>query len=92
MRTGRAEGQELIRALLQGLWLLLRLPVLMLLLILEPVVALVLGGLALAGVLMTLFLVLIHAPNFPAWTTLSISVGFGLALGAYNGLLALLSR
>lgn len=92
MSTDRAEGQELIRALLRWLWLLVQLPVLMLLVILEPVVAIVLGGLALAGVITTFFLVLIHAPNFPAWTMLLVSGGFGLALVAYNGLLALLSR
>jgi hypothetical protein len=44
------------RHLLRGLWLLVRLPVLTLLVILEPVAALVLGGSALAGVLTTLYL------------------------------------
>jgi hypothetical protein len=80
------------RSLLRGLWLLVRLPVLTLLVILEPVVALVFGGLALAGVLATLFFVLIHAPHFPAGTMLTISVGFGLGLMGYEVVLRVFSR
>src|SRR5882757_3523520 len=75
MRPGNLYGRNLLR----GLWLLVRIPVLALLVILEPVVVLVLGGLALAGVLTTLFFVLIHAPHFPAWTIFFLSLGFGLA-------------
>ena len=88
VRPGNSYG----RALVRGLWLLVRLPVLTLLVILEPVVALVLGGLALAGVLATLFFVLIHARHFPAWTMLTISVGFGLALIGYEVIVRVLSR
>jgi hypothetical protein len=52
----------------------------------------VLGGLALAGVLTTIFFVLIHAPHFPAWTMLTLSIGFGLALMFYEALLRVFSR
>jgi hypothetical protein len=52
----------------------------------------VFGGLALAGVLTTIFFVLIHAPHFPAWTMLTISIGFGLALIFYETLLRVFSR
>ena len=83
---------ELAAVLLRALWLLVRLPVLTLLVILEPVVTLVLGGLALAGVLTTIFFVLVHAPHFPAWTMLTISIGFGLALMFYQALLRVFSR
>ena len=76
----------------RGFWLLVRLPVFTLLVILEPVVALVLGCLALAGVLTTIFFVAIHAPHFPAWSILGLSIGFGLALMAYEAVLRVLSR
>jgi hypothetical protein len=92
MRHDNAEQSELAAALLRGLWFLVRLPVFMLLKILEPVAALVLGGLALAGVLTTIFFVLIHAPHFPAWTMLTISLGFGFALMFYEALLRVFSR
>jgi hypothetical protein len=91
MRHDNVEQSE-YDVLLRGLWYLVRLPVFMLLKILEPVAALVLGGLALAGVLTTIFFVLIHAPHFPAWTMLTISIGFGLALLIYETLLRVFSR
>jgi hypothetical protein len=83
---------EFAPSLLRGLWLLVRLPIFTLLVILEPVVALALGGLALAGVLTTIFFVVIHAPHFPAWIMLAMSVGFGLALMAYEAALRVFSR
>jgi hypothetical protein len=63
----------------------------MLLVILEPVFALICGGLALLGVLLTLFFKLIEAPHFPAWTMLTISIAFGLALLVYEGLIRVFS-
>src|ERR1700730_1900204 len=92
MRHDNAGQGEFAAVLLRGLWFLVRLPVFMLLKILEPVAALVLGGLALAGILTTIFFVLIRAPHFPAWTMLTISVGFGLALLGYEALIRLFSR
>lgn len=92
MRHDNTAEHELSGLLLRGLWQLVRLPVFTLLVILEPVVALVLGGLALAGVLTTLFFVAIHAPHFPAWTMLSLSIGFGLALMLYEAVLRVFSR
>jgi hypothetical protein len=92
MRRDNIEQPELAAAVFRGLWFLVRLPVFTLLVILEPVVALVLGGLALAGVLTTIFFVLIHAPHFPAWTMLAISIGLGLALMFYEVLLRVFSR
>jgi hypothetical protein len=73
-------------------WHLVRLPIFTVIVILEPVVALVLGGAALAGVLTTLFFVLIHAPHFPALTMLALSIGFGLALMLYEAVLRVFSR
>jgi fructose-specific phosphotransferase system IIC component len=92
MRGDNTERREIQAGLLRGLWFLVRLPIFTLLVILEPVVALLLGGLALAGVLTTIFFVLIHAPHFPAWTMLILSVGFGLALMLYEAVLRAFSR
>jgi len=92
MYRDNAEQPNVAAVLFRGLWYLVRLPIFTLLVILEPVVALVLGGLALAGVLTTIFFVLIHAPHFPAWTMLSISIGFGLALMFYEAVLRVFSR
>ena len=93
MRSDSIEQREFASAvLLRGVWFLVRLPVFTVLLILEPVVALVFGGLALGGVLTTIFFVFIHAPHFPAWTMLTISIGFGLALMFYETLLRFFSR
>lgn len=73
-------------------WRLVRLPIVTLLVILEPVVSLVLGGLALLGVLITLFNSLVGPPHFPTWTVLILSVGLGLALRLYRELILLLAR
>jgi hypothetical protein len=73
-------------------WRIVRLPVVTLLVILEPVVSLLFGGLALFGILMTVFYTLIRFPAFPTWTMLGISVGFGLLVTLYRGLIRLLSR
>src|ERR1700733_12979575 len=84
MHRDNTERPEFSHILIRGAWHLVRLPVFTLLVILEPVIALVLGGLALAGVLTTIFFVVIHAPRFPAWTMLTLSIGFGLALMVYE--------
>jgi hypothetical protein len=53
------------RAVLGAAWHLIRLPVLTLPVILEPIVTLLCGRLALLGVLTTILFVVIHAPHFP---------------------------
>ena len=73
-------------------WHAVRLPVLMLLVILEPAVSLVLGGAALLGVLMSLFWKLVGPPTFPFWTMLTISLGFGFALFFYQVLIVALTE
>jgi hypothetical protein len=83
-------------ALLQGtlrlLWHALRLPVLMFLAILEPVVRFVLGALALLGVLTALFFKFYGVPHFPFALMLGVSVGFGLMQVGYHALLRLFGR
>ena len=46
--------------------------------LLEPIVSLVFDGLALLGVLVTLFYNAIRMPHFPTRTMLALSIGFGL--------------
>ena len=76
---------------LRALWHIARLPVVTLLVILEPVVAFACGALALLGVLATLFFWSISAPHFPALTMLVISLSFVAVLALYEGLIRLLS-
>ena len=65
---------------------------LMFLVILEPVVRFLLGGLALLGVLVALFFKLYCVPRFPFVLMLSVSVGLGLMLAGYHAVLRLLDR
>jgi hypothetical protein len=73
------------------LWHGIRLPVLMLLIIVEPVVSFLLGGLALLGVLTTIFFWSLKVPQFPAFTMLMLSLGFGLASVLYQIAIRVLS-
>ncbi|HJS89829.1 MAG TPA: hypothetical protein VJ738_07670 [Steroidobacteraceae bacterium] len=72
------------------LWQCVRVPALLLLAILEPVVSFVLSALALLGVLTALFWKLVGPPNFPFFLVLGISLGFEFALVLYYALLRLL--
>jgi hypothetical protein len=74
------------------LWEPVRLPILAFLVILEPIVSFLLGGLALLGILTTLFFKLIGAPHFPFWTMLAISMSFVALLAVYEALIKLLSK
>jgi peptidoglycan/LPS O-acetylase OafA/YrhL len=74
------------------LWHVLRPPVLVFLVILEPVVRFVLGALALLGVLVALFFKAYGVPHFPFTLMLGASVGLGLMLAGYKALLDLLGR
>lgn len=79
------------RTTLRWLWRLVRLPALLVLVILEPIVAFACSTLALLGVLTTLFFALLHVPHFPAGTMLALSIGFALVLVLYEGLIRVLS-
>ena len=80
------------RSVLRCLWCIVRVPIVTLLVILEPVVSVVFGGLALLGVLMTIFYKLIQMPHFPTATMLSFSVALALVASLYRALIILLSR
>jgi hypothetical protein len=81
----------LVRCTLWGGWQCIRLPLFLFLLALEPVVTLVLGALALLGVLTALFWKFFGPPNFPFLLMLSISLGLEVALIVYHKLLRLLA-
>jgi len=72
-------------------WQCIRLPLFLFLLVLEPVVNLVLGALALLGVLTALFWKAFGPPYLPFFLMLSISLGLALALIVYRKLLRWLS-
>lgn len=75
------------------LWQIVRLPALLLLVILEPLVAFCLGALTLLGVLVSIFLELSGAArHFPLALMIAMALGCGLLLVAYQGLVRLLSR
>jgi hypothetical protein len=91
----RANEGDLVSCALWLLWLLwqcIRLPLFILLAILEPVVSFVFGSLALLCILTAFFWKLIGFPSFPFALALGTSLGFGLILAAYQACLRLLSR
>jgi|SRR5579863_852082 len=82
---------DLGRCALWVVWQSIRLPLFLFLLVLEPVVTFVLGGLALLGVLTALFWRFCGPPNFPFFLMLGISLGFALAVVVYRKLLRFLA-
>lgn len=67
---------------------LVRLPLLALLMVLEPLVCGALWLCATLGVLTCLFYrFLIHSPGFPFWGGLALSIGAALLAAAYHGLI-----
>lgn len=88
--TERSLMGDLVRCVLWIVWQCVRLPLLLLLVILEPVVSFVLTSLALLGVLTAIFWKLLGPPHFPFFLILGISIGFELALLLYYQLLRVL--
>lgn len=76
---------------IRWLWRLICFPVLLLLVVLEPLFNFVLMALTLLGLLTTLFFYLVGQPTFPVGTMLALSVGFALALVAYQAIIRVLS-
>jgi hypothetical protein len=77
-------------ALLMVLWLAIRLPVLWLLVILEPVVRLVLSAFALLMTLTALLFEFIGRPSFPFLAFLALGIGAYAVLVVYEGLIQVL--
>ena len=88
----RGIAGEAAALLVQVLWTAIRLPVLLVLVILEPVVSAICGALALLGILTTIFFELVGPPDFPWITMFAISLCFALALVPYYALIRLLSQ
>jgi hypothetical protein len=86
----RRLARDLCRCTLWLLWQCVRVPLLLLLVTLEPVVNLVLGSLALLGVLTALFWELVGPPGFPFFLVLTIALGFQFVLLLYDALLRFL--
>lgn len=85
-------GDDAAITIVRWLWRAACLPVLMVLVILEPLVTFVLAALALLGLLTTLFFYFVGPPGFPVWTMLALSLGFAIALVPYHALIRLLSN
>jgi len=91
VRETEMTGDDAAVTIARWLWRAACLPVLMVLVILEPLVTFVLAALALLGLLTTLFFCLVGPPGFPVWTMLALSLGFAIALVPYYALIRLLS-
>ena len=75
------------------LWQVVRLPVVAVLLVLEPFVNLVLTAFGFLGIVVALILKLSgDLPHFPFWTMMVFSVGSLLLLMAYHFLIAVFSQ
>ena len=78
--------------ILGAMWRIVRLPVVTLLVIAEPLVRIVFSGLALLLILTTLFFKAIHLAQFPTWMMLGLAIGCALTVSVYRGVIVLLSR
>jgi hypothetical protein len=84
--------RDLVRGALRALWALVRLPLLALLGVLEPLVRVLLAGGALLMTLTAIFFVLVQPiSTFPFWGMLGLAAGLVLLLSLYYALLRLLS-
>ena len=92
VRETEMTGDDAALTIVRWLWRAACLPVLMVLVILEPLVTFVLAGLALLGLLTTLFFYFVGPPELPVWTMLALSLGFAIALVPYHALIRLLSN
>lgn len=79
-----ALGDDLAAYVLRFLWQCIRLPIFLVLAILEPVASFVLGSLALLGVLGALFWNFLGPPHFPFLLVLGLSFSFELILILYR--------
>ena len=74
-------------------WHSIRMPILAVLVILEPFVSVVLSALTVLGIFFALFFrYLVRLPHFPFWLMLGISVGCAVFLMLYYGIIRILSN
>lgn len=82
-----AETREPWRAALSLIWIAVRLPILAVLVILEPFVTVILMGVATLGVLTSLFNeFVLRLPHFPFELMMTMSIGSALLLLPYYAL------
>lgn len=75
------------------LWQAVRLPVLAMLLVLEPFVSLILTAFGVLGIVVALILKFSgDLPHFPFWTMMAFSIGAILLMMAYHALIGVFSR
>jgi hypothetical protein len=92
-RRAIPRGRPLARGILWILWQVVRLPVLAVLIVLEPFVSLVLTGFGFLGIVMALILKFSgDLAHFPFWLVMAFSIGAILLLMAYHLLIRILSR
>ena len=92
-RCDSPRGRALARGVLWTLWQIVRLPVLAVLLVLEPFVSLILTAVGFLGIVVAVILKVSHdLPHFPFWTMMGFSVGALLLQMAYHALIGILSR
>lgn len=80
------------KVILRLAWNAVRLPVLMALLMFQPLINFIFTALAMLGILMSFFFKAVALPHFPFWTMLSISLGFGVLVLVYQALVHVLSE
>lgn len=86
-------GRPLPWSLLWLLWQIVRLPLLAVLIVLEPFVSLVLTGFGFLGIVMALILKFSgDLPHFPFWLTMACSVSAILLLMVYHLLIRIFSQ
>ena len=86
------QGAYAASIMLRAAWTIVRLPVLALLVILEPVARVILAGFALLMTLTAFFWVAVLGLSaFPFWQMLALAIGAWLLLGFYNALVRLFS-
>ncbi|MGH7107128.1 MAG: hypothetical protein ACREFT_11510 [Acetobacteraceae bacterium] len=86
-------GRTLAWGVLWILWQVVRLPVLAVLLILEPFVSLVLTAFGFLGIAVALILKFSgDLPHFPFWLMVAFSIGAVLLLMVYHVLIGIFSR
>lgn len=92
-RREAPRGRMLAWGVLWVIWQVVRLPILAVLLVLEPFVSLVLTAFGFLGIVVALILKFSgDLPHFPFWEMMAFSVGAILLLMLYHVLIGIFSR
>lgn len=92
-RRESPRGRTLAWGVLWILWQAVRLPLLAVLLVLEPLISLVLTAFGFLGIVVAVILKFSgDLPHFPFWTMMAFSVGAILLLMVYHALIGIFSR